>query len=84
VDLPYSALISLHRRDLREITSRFAAIELLVTHEMEAIHRLEATTGRTRSGRCARWRATGRTQPRRRPTLCGGSAAGAGQKRSLL
>jgi len=45
VDLPDSALISLHRRDLREITSRFAAIELLVSHEMEAIHRLEATTG---------------------------------------
>jgi hypothetical protein len=39
VDLPDSALVSLHRSDLWEITSRFAAIELLVSHEMEAIHR---------------------------------------------
>jgi hypothetical protein len=45
VDLPDSALITLHRSDLWEITSRFAAIELIVSQEIEAIHRLEATTG---------------------------------------
>jgi hypothetical protein len=51
VDLPDSALITLHRSDLWEITSRFAAIELIVTHEMAAIHRLEATTGQPRCER---------------------------------
>jgi len=45
VDLPDSALVTLHRSDLWEITSRFAAIEVIVSHEMEAIHRLDATTG---------------------------------------
>jgi len=40
VDLPDSGLWG--------ITSRFAAVELLVTHEMEAIHRLQATTGQHR------------------------------------
>jgi len=34
------------RSYLWEITSRFAATELLVSHEMEAVHHLEATTGR--------------------------------------
>jgi len=45
VDLPDSAMITLHRSDLWEITSRFAAIEVIVSHEMGAIHRPEATTG---------------------------------------
>jgi hypothetical protein len=45
VDLPDSGRISLHRSDLWKITSRLAAIELLVSHDLETIHRLEATTG---------------------------------------